>query len=196
MQPYKKLFTFWFSVLLYDGTVCFCEKWIKSFKLREQMEGAARSGKQNIVEGSDNLKTSLKVAVKLTGIAKSSIEELIGDLEDFLRQRGLEQWGKSDSRVLAWRAQSSTIVRNLSILSNLRGDAERHRQEVELLSQLPLPTEPEEAANLLLTLAHQATFLLDRQVDGLIKKHEKEGGLTEKLYRKRLEERKRQVRVW
>ncbi len=178
--PYKKLFTFWFSVLIYDRTVEFCERWIKSWKLKEQMEGAARSGKQNIVEGSDNLLTSLKVCIKLTGIAKSSIEELIGDLEDFLRQRGMTQWGKQDERVLALRARSATLVRNLSHLRNLR-----------LLRQLPLPQKEEDAANFLLTLCHQATFLLNRQVEALKRKHEREGGLTEELYRKRLEFRKR-----
>jgi restriction system protein len=177
-QPYKKLFTFWFSVLIYDRAVEFCEKWIKSWKLKEQMEGAARSGKQNIVEGSDNLTTSLKVAIKLTGIAKSSIEELIGDLEDFLRQRKLAQWSKDDPRVRALRAQSATLVRNLSNLRDLR-----------LLDELPLPEQKEEAANFLLTLCHQATFLLDRQVTSLKEKHEKEGGLTEELYRKRIEYR-------
>lgn len=175
MQPYKKLFTYWFSVLICDRNFEFCELWIKSWKLKEQMTGAARSGKQNIVEGSDNLTTSLKVAIKLTGIAKSSIEELIGDLEDFLRQRGLAQWPKTDPRVVALRMKSATVVRNLSNLRNLRE-----------LEQLPLPQDPEAAANFLLTLCHQATYLLDRQVQALIEKHKKEGGLTEKLYRDRI----------
>jgi len=175
-QPYKKLFTFWFSVLIYDRTVEFRQKWIKSWKLKEQMEGAARSGKQNIVEGSDNLTTSLKVCIKLTGIAKSSIEELIGDLEDFLRQRGLAQWEKDDPRVRALRARSATLVRNLSHLRNLRE-----------LEKLPLPQVQEDAANFLLTLCYQATYLLNRQVESLKTKHEKEGGLTEELYRKRKE---------
>jgi len=178
MQPYKKLYTYWFSVLIYDRTVEFCQKWIKSWKLKEQMEGAARSGKQNIVEGSDNLTTSIKVAIKLTGIAKSSIEELIGDLEDFLRQRDLAQWDKKDSRVLKIRALSAHVVRNLSNLRNL-----------EELKKLPLPAEAEEAANFLLTLCHQATYLLNRQVEALKLKHQKEGGLTEELYRKRKEYR-------
>lgn len=180
MQPYKKLFTFWFSVIIYDRTVEFCAKWIKSWKLKEQMEGAARSGKQNIVEGSDNLTTSLKVCIKLTGIAKSSIEELIGDLEDFLRQRGLSQWDKNDSRVANWRSQSATLVRFLSNLRDLR-------EEPTALQRLPLPVEPEEAGNFLLTLSHQATYLLNRQVEALKTKHQKEGGLTEELYRKRVE---------
>ena len=183
-QPYKKLFTFWFSVLIYDRTVEFCQKWIKSWKLKEQMEGAARSGKQNIVEGSDNLTTSLKVCIKLTGIAKSSIEELIGDLEDFLRQRSFSQWRKTDSRVAEWRSQSATLVRFLSHLRDLR-------EEPMALHRLPLPQAQEDAANFLLTLCHQATYLLNRQVESLKTKHEREGGLTEELYRKRVEFRQR-----
>ncbi len=183
MQPYKKLFTFWFSVLIYDRTVEFCEKRIKSWKLKEQMEGAARSGKQNIVEGSDNLTTSLKVAIKLTGIAKGSLEELIGDLEDFLRQRGFSQWEKNDPRVLALRSRSAKVVRNLSALRDLR-----------LLRQLPLPQKEEDAANFLLTLCHQTTYLLNRQVESLKAKHQKEGGLAEELYRKRTEFRRRNLK--
>lgn len=178
MQPYKKLYTYWFSVLIYDHTVEFCKRWIRSWKLKEQMEGAARSGKQNIVEGSDNLTTSIKVCIKLTGIAKSSIEELIGDLEDFLRQRNLSKWNKNDTRVLELRERSATLVRNLS---NLR--------DLELLKNLSLPEGEEDATNFLLTLCHQATFLLNRQVEALKVKHQKEGGLTEQLYQKRKEYR-------
>jgi len=174
MQPYKKLYTYWFSVIIYDREVEFVEKWIKSWKLKEQMDGAARSGKQNIVEGSDDMSVSLKVAINLTGIAKGSLEELTGDLEDFLRQRKMKMWDKNDPRVLAMRARSAELVRNLSNLGNL-----------EELETLPLPEDPEEAANFLLTLCHQATLLLHRQVEGLKEKHKREGGLSEELYRKR-----------
>lgn len=171
MQSYKKLFTYWFSVLIYDRTVEFCDLWIKSWKLKEQMTGAARSGKQNIVEGSDDMSTSLKIAIKLTGIAKGSLEELLGDLEDFLRQKGLPQWEKNDPRVALLRAKSAEVIGNLSSLRDLRE-----------LEKLPLPQAQEEAGNFLLTLCHQATFLLDRQVKALIEKHKKEGGFSEKLY--------------
>ena len=179
MQPYKKLFTYWFSVIIYDRTVEFCEREIRSWKLKEQMNGAARSGKQKIVEGSDNLTTSLKLCIGLTGVAKSSLEELIGDLEDFLRQRNLKQWNKNDPRVIELRSQSAGLVRSLSNSGNL-----------EALKTLPLPHQPEDAANFLLTLCHQATYLLNNQVAALKKKHAREGGLTEELYRKRMAYRK------
>ena len=191
-QPYKKLFTYWFSVIIYDLMVAFCERYIRSWKLTEQMNGAARSGKQNIVEGSDDIAVSLKVAIKLTGIAKGSIEELIGDLEDFLRQRSLERWPKDDPRILMFRGKAAKLVRNLSNLSDLRDSAERNQKQRKLLAQLTLPKDPEEAANLLLTPCHQATYLLHRQVEALKEKHMKEGGLTEELYQKRVEYRRKQ----
>ncbi|MFC1600555.1 four helix bundle protein [Patescibacteria group bacterium] len=175
MQPYKKLFTYWFALIIYDLTVDFTKRNIKSYKLREQMDGAARSGKQNIVEGSEGMQTSLKSAIKLTGVAKASFEELIGDLEDFLRQRNLERWSKNDQRVVKFRGKSAklvkqlassykdeSLVRNLSSLSNLRKLFEFSNSEEE--------------ANLLLTLCHQETFLLNRQVLSIEKKHKTEGG--------------------
>ena len=114
MQPYKKLYTYWYSLIIYDLEVEFTKKYIISWKLREQMDGAARSGKQNIVEGSDILKTSVKTGIKLTNVAKASIEELIGDLEDFIRQRKLKMWDKNDPRTLEFRSKYSKIVSNLS----------------------------------------------------------------------------------
>ena len=178
MQPYKKLFTFWFSVVIYDHTVEFCERWIKSYKLKEQMTGAARSGKQNIVEGSDDMGISLKVAIKLTGISKGSLEELIGDLEDFLRQNKLVEWGKNDARTRRFRAQSSKLIEYLS-----------EKKNIEILKNVKLPKDPERAANWLLTLCHQATYLLHKQIEALKNKHMKEGGFTENLYNKRKEYR-------
>jgi len=174
--PYKKLFTYWFAVIIYDLTVQFCDEWIKSYKLREQMTGAARSGKQNIVEGSDGLKTSIKTGIKLTNVAKMSLEELIGDYDDFLRQRKLEKWEKDDPRVIRIRERAGKFV---SHLSNLREDKKN------LIQKLQLSKNPEKAANLMLTLCHQATYLLNKQVEALERKHEQEGGYTEKLYQKR-----------
>jgi four helix bundle suffix protein len=174
MQSYKKLFTYRYALLTYDLTVEFCQRWIKSWKLREQMTGAARSGKQNIVEGSEGMKTSLKNGIRLTNVAKASLEELLADYEDFLRQRNLPQWDKSDPRVVLFRGKAAKLVSYLSHLSNLRWQ-----------EQLLLPRDPAEAANLLLTLCHQATYLLNRQVEALERKHQTEGGYTEKLYRKR-----------
>ncbi len=179
MQSYKKLFTYWYALIIYDLTVDFCGRWIKSWKLKEQMAGAARSGKQNIVEGSEGMKTSLKNGIRLTNVAKASLEELLADYEDFLRQRELPQWDKDDPRVVSLRRRAAALVRDLSNLSDLS----------TLRESLPLPKDPEEAANLLLTFCHQATYLLNKQVEALERKHQTEGGYTERLYRRRKEYR-------
>ncbi len=183
MQPYKKLFTYWFSVIIYDLTVEFTKTYIKSYKLTDQMNGAARSGKQNIVEGSDAMQVSVKSAIKLTGVSKASIEELTGDLEDFLRQNKLEQWGKNVKKIKLFRAKAAKLVRSLAHkeqdirnLSNLREHFSKEKNA-------------QEDANLILTLCHQATYLLHRQILSLEQKHRTEGGLTEKLYKTRKEYR-------
>ncbi len=150
------------------------------------MTGAARSGKQNIVEGTQALPTSLKSAIKLTNVAKASIEELIEDLEDFLRQRNLKKLEKEHPAIRKYRAQSARIVRNLSNLSILGKEKEAEKLTKKVLH---LPENREEASNLLLTLCHQAAYLLNRQVKSLEKKHETEGGYTEKLYHKRKKHR-------
>lgn len=191
MQPYKKLFTYWYAVIIYDHTVEFCKRFLlgkvgslshlgsPDRRSSDQMIQAARSGKQNIVEGSDALRTSFKMGIKLTNVAKSSEEELLQDFEDFLRQRGLEVWDKDDPRVRLFRAKAADLVRNLSYLSNLRESAKLIQKE------LPLSEDPEEAANLMLTLCHQTTYLLNKQVEALERKHLTEGGYSEKLYRRR-----------
>jgi restriction system protein len=184
MQPFKKLFTYWYAVIIYDWTMEFCERWVKSYKLSEQMTGAARSGKQNIVEGSDGMATSLKTGIKLSGVAKHSLEELCADYEDYLRQHDLRQWGKDG-------ANNSVLRRKLEVFVH---DLAGFRDEVAAIrgiKAVPYPADPAIAANTLITLCHQATYLLHKQVEALKKKHEREGGLTEELYRRRVEYRRR-----
>ncbi len=131
------------------------------------------------------MSTSLKIAIKLTGTSKGSLEELIGDLEDFLRQRDLEEWGKDDVRVLRFRKIAGETVKNLSETRDLR-----------YLKALKFPERPEVVANWLLTLCHQATFLLHRQIEALKKKHEQEGGFTENLYKARVNYRNQNSELW
>ncbi len=186
---YKKLLTYRFSLVIHDLTVVFCKRYFLSnlnnlshlgrpdYRTSDQMIQAARSGKQNIVEGSEDLETSLKMAIKLTNVAKASLEELIADFEDFLRQREMSVWSKNDPRVLTFRREIAEKISFLGDPSDLRN--------------LKLPDDPETAANFMLTLCHQATYLLHKQVQGLEKKHQTEGGFTEKLYQKRKEFRAR-----
>lgn len=140
----------------------------------EQFTQALRSGKQNIIEGVSEI-ASLKSQIKLLGIAAASFEEAIADLEDFLRQRSLLIYPKTDSLIDSFRkiGYRFSDLGNLSSLGNL--------------SVLPaLPDNPEEAANFLLTLLHIETFLLSKQIKAVEEKFIKSGGYTENLYNKRI----------
>jgi four helix bundle suffix protein len=140
----------------------------------EQFIQALRSGKQNIIEGVSEI-ASFKSQIKLLGISSASFEEAIADLEDFLRQRELKIWPKTDPRIANFREigyKYSNLI-NLSSLGNL--------------SELPvLPKNAEEATNFLLTLLHIETFLLSKQIKSAENKFIIEGGYTEKLYNSRI----------
>src|SRR5678810_566313 len=95
---YRQLKSFQHSELVYDATVKFCDRFIETrSRTHDQMVQAARSGRQNIAEGSQASGTSKKTELKLVGVARASLEELLLDYEDFLRQRGLAQWAKNHS---------------------------------------------------------------------------------------------------
>ena len=170
---YKYLKSYQLSVVIYDLTIEFCRCWIDvKSRTKDQMEQAARSGKQNISEG--YLEKSLKSYIYLLGVAYASLGELLEDYEDFLRQRGLELWGKEDVRIREFREL-------------------RDFRDLTPNSPKPpiLPQAPEVAANLLITIIHQAQFLLFRQMKALEEKFVKEGGYTENLFKKRMEERRK-----
>lgn len=156
--------------VIQDLTVKFCNKYI-DYKSRthDQMVQAARSNPQNIAEGYSN--PSLKGYIKLSGIAYGSNEELTKDYQDFLRQRNLPIWNKNNRKVSEFRAFR---VRWISPTS---------------LNTPKLSDNPTEAANMLLTFCNMEGFLLKRLEASLEEKHMKEGGLTEELYRKRVEYR-------
>jgi len=168
---YKYLRSYQLSVLIYDLTVQFVKRWVTSLRTRSQMEQAARSGKQNIAEG--YLEKSLKGYIYLLGIAYASLGELLEDYEDFLRQRGLKLWDKEDPRVKKFR------------------EFRVFGEDSSSLNTPKLPNNPEEAANLLITLIHLALFLLSRQIKSLEEKFIKEGGFTENLFKRRMAERKK-----
>ncbi|OGD63004.1 hypothetical protein A2160_05110 [Candidatus Beckwithbacteria bacterium RBG_13_42_9] len=178
LPKYKYLLTYRYSEMIHDLTVEFCQNFLINFdfrRTREQMIQAARSGKQNIVEGVGQSRTSKKGEIKLLGVAKASLEELLTDYEDFLRQRKLAIWPKSDSRITVFR-KKAFFLSHLSNLSHLGS-----------LKEKPiLPQSMETAANFLLTLCHQATFLLDRQIKKAEEIFVNEGGYTENLFKKRL----------
>ncbi|OGE19117.1 hypothetical protein A3J19_00510 [Candidatus Daviesbacteria bacterium RIFCSPLOWO2_02_FULL_41_8] len=169
---YKYLKSYQLSVIIYDLTVEFCKKWVFSLRTRSQMEQAARSGKQNIAEG--YLEKSLKGYIYLLGITYASLGELLEDYEDFLRQRGLVIWDKDDPRVKKFREFRVFGVESLNSPNTPK-----------------LPSDSEEAANMLITFLHLALFLLFKQGSALEEKFVKEGGFTENLFKRRLEERKK-----
>ena len=182
LPKYKYLLTYRLAEIIFDLEVEFEKRFLVGFehrRTREQRYQAARSGKQNIVEGVGQSNTSKKGEMKLLGVSLGSYEELLNDDEDFLRQRNLQIWSKDQAKIKEYR---KTAYR-LSHLSNL--------SDLGHLKEKPiLPDNPAEAANLLLTLCHMETYLLSRQIESLEKKFAKTGGFTEKLYNSRVNYRK------
>lgn len=171
---YRNLRSFQSAQLAYDGTVIFCQRFVeKRSRTHDQMVQAARSGVQNIAEGSMASATSKKTELKLTGVARASLEELLLDYEDFLRQRGLRLWDKNSPEALAVRR------RYLS-------DGSDKSDSSDLADPYGIKTaSPEAAANTLICLINQASFLLGRQLQKLEQSFLTEGGFTERLFRER-----------
>ena len=166
---YRQLKSFQQAELVYDATVKFCDRFIdKRSRTHDQMVQAARSGRQNIAEGSQASGTSKKMELKLVGLARASLEELLLDYEDFLRQRGLALWTKNHSQ--------AQLIRSLAYERNRT--YQTYRTYVE-------DSSAETAANTIVCLIHQANYLLDRQLQQLEKSFLEEGGFTERLYRAR-----------
>ncbi|MBC7963203.1 MAG: four helix bundle protein [Steroidobacteraceae bacterium] len=196
---YRKLRSFVVSLAAYDGTVIFCSRFIdKRSRTNDQMVQAARSGVQNIAEGSLASGTSKKTELKLTSVARASLGELIRDYEDYLRQNDLSIWDKNSPRVLAMRGRLSGKIKKPKKPSD-RSDKSDLSESLEnseffdepLLSALRAlkTTSAEVSANILLCLTHQATFLLARQMERLEKDFVEKGGFTERLYSYRKEHR-------
>ncbi|HBF13624.1 MAG TPA: four helix bundle protein [Deltaproteobacteria bacterium] len=166
---YRKLRSFQCAQAVYDATVLFCKRFINKFsRTHDQMVQAARSGVQNIAEGSMASATSKKTELKLTNVARASLEELLLDYEDFLRQQRLPLWPKDSPKALVVRQK---LRSDLSDLSDASDESDM--------------SDPEHAANTLICLIHQASYLLGRQLRTLEEQFLKEGGFTEKLYKVR-----------
>lgn len=171
---YRKLKSYQAAAIIYDSTVAFCGRFIeRRSRTTDQMVQAARSGKQNIAEASQASATSKKTELKLTSVARASLEELLQDYEDFLRQHRLALWPKD--------SPESKAIRKLAYRTDRT--YETYRSYVEESS-------PETAANTILCLIHQANYLLDRQLDTLGRHFLIEGGFTERLYRTRQQHRR------
>jgi four helix bundle suffix protein len=171
---YEKLLSFQKARIVYDGTVCFCGRYLeKRDRTYDQMVQAARSGKQNILEASQASGTSKETEIKLTNVARASLEELLEDYRDHLRVRQLRLWDKDSKEAL--------FVRKLGATKD--ASYETYRTYLETRP-------PEIVANILICLIHQTNYLLDQQLRRLEETFVKEGGLRERMTRARLEARR------
>ena len=196
---YRKLKSFQVAQLVYDVTVRFCDRYIeKRSRTHDQMVQAARSGVQNIAEGSQASGTSKKTELKLTNVARASLEELRLDYEDFLRQRGLPIWDRSDPRRQALIDRRCKTADEVATWVKEEHDRGRPRHSGPSGSKhsstpsTPLLTQsafPELSANAALVLLAVACSLLDCQITAQAEAFEAEGGFTERLYRVRTAKR-------
>lgn len=170
---YRNLRVYRLTEIIYDLTMIFAKQYIRpGSRTRDQMEQAARSGKQNIAEGSAAALTSSETEIKLTNVAKASLEELLLDYEDYLRQNNLPQWDKDNPRTIKLREylQSEGFMAN----------------STEFASKMNV----EEYCNLCITLINQATYLLRRLIDKQQEQFLQDGGIREQMHAARVQYRK------
>jgi four helix bundle suffix protein len=191
---FRKLRSFQVAQLAYDVTVRFVEKYIDRFsRTRDQMVQAARSGVQNIAEGSQASGTSKKTELKLTNVARASLEELRLDYEDFLRQRQLPLWAIDDPlRQELVRRRCATADEVADWVQEVRKTDRRYRREGQDMSSMRSISSmnAEISANAALVLIGVACALLSRQIETQARQFESEGGFSERLYRVRNKRRR------
>jgi restriction system protein len=171
---YRELKSYQNAEIVSVATVKFCDRFVdRRSRTHDQMVQAARSGKQNIAEGSMASGTSKKTELKLVNVARASLEELLLDYEDFLRQRKLGFWGKDHPTAQAVRKLVYSENRSYTTYSTY-------------IEEAP----PEVSANTMICLINQTNYLLDQQLRQLEQQFLHEGGFNEKLYRTRIQARK------
>jgi four helix bundle suffix protein len=164
--------------VVYDITFRFAHKYLaKGDRTVDQMIQSARSGKKNVLEGSKAALTSKETEIKLTSVARASLEELLDDYRDFLRVRELREWDKNSREALFVRKLGRKVPQTYEL----------YREFVETRS-------PEVVANIAICLIHQANYLIDQQLRRLEKDFLKQGGVRERMTRARLNQRARQRR--
>jgi len=172
---YQQLLSYQKAEIVYDATVYFCDRFIdRRSRTHDQMIQAARSGKQNILEGSVASATSKETEIKLTSVARASLEELLADYRDFLRTRGLEEWPRDHA--YAHRLRELNKTPNAAY--------EHFRKGIE-------HPDPAISANVIIGLIQVTNYLLDQQIRSLEEAFLQEGGLRERMTRARLRERGR-----
>ena len=201
---YRKLKSFQVAELVYDVTVRFCDRYIdRRSRTHDQMVQAARSGVQNIAEGSQASGTSRKTELKLTNVARTSLEELRRDYEDFLRQRGMVLWPPEHPALMRFKAKRCATLEQVRAWVEeerklARTNTDRHRRTQKQPtwavpvreSQCQSVSSARLVANAVLSLLNLACYLLDRQLAAQAETFEREGGFTERLYHIRNAQRK------
>jgi four helix bundle suffix protein len=202
---YRHLKSFQVAQLVYDVTVRFCDRYIDPrSRTHDQMVQAARSGVQNIAEGSQASGTSKKMEMKLTNVARASLEELRLDYEDFLRQRGLPLLAPDHPVLQRFKAKRCATLDEVRAwvedeLSRTQTNTDEQGQSMETGSSVSVRASPCEplsspalVANAALSLLNICCYLLDRQLAAQAAAFENEGGFTERLYRRRQSRRRTQ----
>lgn len=175
---YQTLLSFQKAEVVYDITFRFAHKYLsRGDRTVDQMIQSARSGKQNILEGSKAAQTSKEMEIKLTNVGRASLEELLADYRDFLRVRDHVLWDKE--------SKEARFVRRLGC---------KTPQTFEIYREFVETRPPEVIANIAICLLHQANYLLDQQLKTLEKEFVEQGGLRERMTRVRLANRNKQGR--
>jgi four helix bundle suffix protein len=170
---YRKLLTYQKAEAIYDITYFFCKNYLLRFdRTVDQMVQAARSGKQNIVEGSAASATSKETEIKLVNVAKASLQELLIDYEDYLRTRNHRQWENNSVELLKMR------------------ELGRKHNDSAFYMSLVRVRPPETIANMAICMIKQTDYMLFKQLQSLSEDFLKNGGLRERMTRMRLEKRK------
>jgi four helix bundle suffix protein len=197
---YRNLKGFHLAQLIYDVTVRFCDRYLdRRSRTHDQMVQAARSGGKNIAEASQASGTSKKTELKLTNVARASLEELRGDYQDFLRHRGLEEWPPGHPALLRFKARRCATVDQVKAW--VEDERKRAIMAASQAGPCPsvlvrarpcssVPTSSQLVANASLSLLNVCCYLLDRQLATLEKAFLEEGGFTERLYRLRTQKRR------
>ena len=174
---YQELESYQNSVIIFDATQSFCQNFLKKGdRTIDQMIQAARSGKQNIIEGSMASGISSGTEIKLVGVARASLEELLEDYRDYLRTHNLPLWEKDDSRAL-----------------QIRQLAKQKNRTYETYKSYFSADNPELFCNTMISLIHQTNYLLDRQIKSLEKSFTEKGGIRERMYQARKSYRAQQT---
>lgn len=170
---YRKLISYQKAEAIFDITYYFCHKYLnRGDRTIDQMIQAARSGKQNIVEGSVASAISKETEIKLTSVAKASLHELLVDYEDYLRTRNHRQWEENSIELIKMR------------------EIGRKHNDTKYYMELISTRSPETIANITIVLIKQTDYLLFRQLKALGNEFLNDGGFREKMTRMRIEKRK------